>query len=373
MNDFRMTNAVWGALVALVLAPHATADQPPVAAEPLGLDDGYDWASRANQTHLVVDATPLYALVDATDVVTPYIDLEITGIVPWRSYDLALGPIKRAVHANGAGEGVAWNVFNEPGVWMLTDGVSGEPVSMISVVTSGAPAAVNPADGGSTDGGPWYCPWCGGTSYQPPEPVYSEPLETGMVLEQGAYSFTPTATVRIENCWKHKVSVDAKASGGIAAGGNSAGAKYTYTSTDCVTIASQGTPREYRRGHQFQKDWYEDNSWKIYSVGESGVRTILDADVNWSPSPHGFDVVVDPGPEPTVFTRQETSELGVYFTVGVKVFDVGVGVTVESMPGSEATIEVELMPTERSTYRILFVDDRQGDTSGLIAAVWRIA
>lgn len=355
------------AVCLLTYGPSARADRLPTPVEPPEtFVSGYNWAERLEHTHLVVDGFMLYSIVNATSVTTPYIDLEMTGLMPWRPYELAVGVLHRAVHTDGRGRGVAWSVPTLSAQWVLTDRLSGEPVTMITVVAP-APDVSAPESGGII------CYRCPSTTYSPPQPVYSDPLEQGMSIEQGAYSFDPTILIRIEGCWNHGMSIDAKASGGIAARGG-AGAQYNYQTSECITFASQGQPRELRRATQFKRDYYEDGSWKVYSVGHTMVFSITDANVNWQPpSNYGYTIEVTPGPEPVVFQRREVKDLAIWMSAGVKTFGTDLGVRISSLAGSEARIQVEFMPTEPSIYQLVFVDERKGPDSALIAAAWRIA
>lgn len=344
----------------------AEAEAPPQVSIATGpLDTGYNWASHADATHVVTSALPLYSVIDASEFTTPRLDVEFTDLMPWRSYDLVLGPLKRAVYADGSGHGVAWNVLNEPAAWTLIDRRSGEPVTIVTVT----PSLLRPQTEDCTDQWPCCHPTCQITI------VSSDPIQQdtsdGLVLEQGAYSFTDSATVTVNGCWDHSISVEAKASGGIAAYETSAGVTLTYEDGDCIEISAHGQPREFRRSNQFRQDWYEDGSNKIYSIGKSAFVASMLSDISYAPPDEALTVYVDPG-DPTIFSRHESKDLGVRFSHGVRVFSNSLGVSIFSRTTGESSMSIKLDPVEPTLYKIWFVTETEDNRGALIAMAWRI-
>lgn len=359
--------------IALVSSPSglAEASSIPVAVPPIEVAPGYDWSSRVHSTKLTIDATPLASVLDATNVTTPNIDLVITGLMPWRTYHLTAGAWEQGLYSDAFGQAVAWNLPAMTATWMLVDGISGEPVTSISVMGPEATTAdieFSPVP----QSGQIYVP-CGCYRYRPPQPVYSEPLEVGDAIVQGAYSFTPDVTIETSECYEHSVTLEAKATAGFASNEGTAGGAYTFQDQFCIKLSSRGSPKELLVHNNFRKDHYRDDSYKIYSVGYNTMDFVVrDPELAWEPW-KGTDTVEfgrSTYPEPMTITKLERSDVAVYYGGAVKVYGVKLGVTIKGTDAMEDKLQMTFRaPPEGARYRYTFVADK--GKSGLIGVAWR--
>lgn len=325
MRKLTKLHALATIAVVLLTAVPAMADAPPIGVEDPRLPLGYDWVSRLHATHLVIDATPLASLVDAQDVTTPYIDLEITGLMPWRVYELRLGPIRHTVYSDGFGTGVAWNVIAETAEWLLLDTISHEPVTAISIQA--------PPPTFEIDVDPHMR-----KRYSPP-PVASD-LDEGWVVEQGLYSFTPAVKIEAATNYQRFVTVEAEATAGMAGNSGTAGGSRTYDiGAQAIVAAYGGTQVEYVRMHSFRKDVYADESYKVYSIGErSNAKLVERSYAEWEPGPGAFTWEQPPqqGPQ-TPLCLSERDAGTVYYGAGAQAFGTPIGVSFKATTGGENT------------------------------------
>lgn len=365
--------------IALVSPPSglAEASSIPVAVPPVEVAPGYDWSSRVHSTKLTIDATPLASVLDATNVTAPNIDLVITGLMPWRTYRFTAGVWDQLVHSDSFGHAVAWNLPAETATWMLLDGISGEPVTSISIVgPHGMAEVIAPVP--QSDECRCYMTGCHGCSdgyeivYRPPQPEFSAPLEGGYVIVQGAYSFTPDVTIETSECYEHAVTVEAKATAGLASNGGTAGGSFTFIEKICIKLMSRGSPKELLLRNNFKKDTYEDDSYKVYSIGRASEFKVADPDLVWEPWEGTETIEFDPSsyPQPLTITRFERSNTGVLYGFGVGVYGIGLGVTIRGTDAWEDAIEMTFQPpAEGARYRYTFISENEN--SGLIGVAWR--
>lgn len=369
----RLRHTLAAASLVLLLVPTVTvqaaeATMPLPVPAPERFFNGYDWAARIDSTHIVLDAKGFASSIHLDKVPTELIDLEMTGLMPWsdgtqpRSYRL-VGPARTIVgYADGSGSAIFWNVPAAPGAWVLTDGRSSEPVTTITM----EPRTFQPSMTRS------WCFWCS-QRYEPPQPVSSEDLEGGMVIEQAAYSFTREATIRIDGKWTHHILVEAKASGGLAGARGTAGADFGYTTTDGISFISKGTPIEARRSTVFRKDTYDDDSYKIYATGKTQRLDIGPAEAYFSPPENVTWIDVRPMAEPPIIYRSESHAGGVRYEVGAAVFGTGVAVAFSASDSSTTEVAIALNPPETgvATYKYTFVNGDEKAETGLIGMVWK--
>lgn len=356
------------ALVGVMLAPVAAAEglgMPIGVPAPERIVNGYDWDLRTHATHLLVDAMPYASTIPLDDITTEFLDLEILNLSSIRSYELTLGTRTIPVHSNSQGVGIAWNVPAEPGIGVLRDELGGQ---VALLVFEGEPALLEPTPLG---GCPWYNPRCK-QKYEPPRPTRTETLTSAMAVEQAAYSFTRDASVTVERCWSHGVTIGAVATAGTAAAYGSAGGEYGYTGTECIEFTSTGTPVLFRRGIEFRKDVYEDDSYKIYAVGWSKLWELVPMEGRFDPPGNAQTIRIgDTGGNVSVI-RKEAHAGAVYYEAGVRAFGNGVGVTFVATAEVETIIRIQLTPGIAGSvreYKVAFVN---GDDvrHGIIGMVW---
>lgn len=359
-------------LVPTVTVQAAEATMPLPVPAPERFFNGYDWAARIDSTHIVLDAKGFASSIHLDKVPTELIDLEMTGLMPWsdgtqpRSYRL-VGPARTIVgYADGSGSAIFWNVPAAPGAWVLTDGRSSEPVTTITM----EPRTFQPSMTRS------WCFWCS-QRYEPPQPVSSEDLEGGMVIEQAAYSFTPDVAIQVIKCWRHQVTVAAKASGGLAGSRGTAGGDYSYSAAECGGFTSQGQPAEYLRKAIFRRDTYEDNSTKIYAVGKSGDTRFAAPDLYYAPPPEARAIEVEAGSVGPHIVLKEAHAGGVFFEAGAHVFGTGLGVSfaAQGETETEVTFTFAVPATGIAKYKFYavngdFTDDQ--DPRGIVAMAWKV-
>lgn len=360
--------------IALLTTAQASAptSAAPVATAAFDFAAGYDWGGRVNQTHLVADALPLASVVDATEVTTPYIDLEITGLMPWRSYELTIGIRSHPVFSNSGGRGVAWSIPTESAAWTLVDLVSGEPVSEFVI------HARLPAESGLFLCGP-PGPVCPNpqtqVTYGPPQPRWTDALEDALAIEQGAYSFTPEVRVRTVECIDHDIRVHAKASGGQAAMPGTAGASYDYHTNVCVELNSLGKAVEYKGGVVLKRDFYADGSDKIYAIDDHQGFFLGEVDVNWQPPDQAFVGQIGALSEPSGIEWSERGAGGVDFGAGLKAYGVDLTVTMQASEGSSSKVRMEFLPPGNQDYLIWLVNGNveslENGDKGIIGMVWK--
>lgn len=333
---------------------------------------GYDWAARVHSSHLVLDAKPLASTIRLDTVPTAFIDLEITGLMPWtdgtqpRPYHL-VGPTQTLPgYADHGGSAIFWNTPAEPATWILTDGRSGEPITTITMEARSFRPAIPVT----------WCFWCSQRA-EPPKPVSSEDVQGGMVIEQAAYSFTKEARIQSSGCWKHHVAILAKASGGLAGAKGTAGADFGYTTTECGGFVSQGHPVEYRRKSFFRKDTYEDGSTKIYAISRGGDRGFKVPEVYYPPPPDAFLVEVDAGALEPFTAFKEAQAGGVFYEGGVQVF--GTGVNVRFASDDQSDYEIKLVydtpQTGTKKFKVYIANGDltdPNDPRGIVPMVWAV-
>lgn len=371
MNAKRILPVALAFAILNLLTPLVEADSIPVEVPPMDVEPGYDWSSRIHSTKLALDATPLASLLDATNVTTPNIDLLVTSLMPWRSYHLTAGISGQDIYSDGFGTAVAWNLPAQTATWALLDGISGEPVTSFSVV--GPPPELDNLEPRPTPQSGHILVPCSCYRYRPPQPEYSEPLEDGFAIVQGAYSFTPDVTIETSECYDHSVTLEAKATAGLASEGGTAGGAYTFRETICVKIVSRGSPKELLVRNTFKKDAYNDGSYKVYSIGYSTSDfKVRDPDLAWEPWDGTQTFEFDPSPHPmeAVITRSERSNVAVFYDGAVGVYGIKLGLTIRGTDAMEDTISMRFNPpSEGAVYRYVFVSEKE--SSGLVGVAWR--
>lgn len=358
-----LVGAATAILFALAGSASATTENMPIAIPtPDRVVVGYDWDARDHATHLLVSAAPLASTIPLDGVTTPMLDLEIEWLMPHQRYEL-LGPGRMIpVYANEGGAGIAWNVPAAAGTWVLRD-PTGQPYSTF-VLTPSSP---------STFGAQQRCWWWQDCSRQvePPKPVSSEKAEGGFAVEQAAYSFTPNAQIRLENCYTHSVTISAKATAGAAGNKVSAGSDLTYVRTECrgFTVADQGM--EVKRKTMFRKDNYEDGSYKIYATGETSVLHFEVVQKRYTVHPQAQTILVDAGAHNVTLTFMERNAGGVRYEVGVNVYGVGLAVEFHALGESKATATISFLPPASGTrtFRVHVVNG-DGSVTGIVPMVW---
>lgn len=366
------------ALMSFLLAAPATALGGPASAPGDAIDfpPGYDWARRVNATHLVADATMHSAIVDATRVRTPYIDLEITGLMPHRSYELRLGTLHRHVHADEAGHGVGWNILAESGTWILSDMRSGEPVTVFTIRGPPLGDAVSP-----NHHNPHHITICDrecAARHRSPEPTWSS-ISDGYAIEQAAYSFTPAFRIVASKCYAHEVVIDARVSGGMAA--QAGGVSRKWLSSHCMGIgAPPGRSVEVSRQYSVMNETYEDGSWRVIPTAQYEVWSYEEFDSTrsaWKPWDPGRGqsarTMMLTGLTETreVLRLAETAAGSVYYENGLSVFGTGLGVSFRAHGGGSQDnwLAFEAQPGLDGTYKLDTVAGT-GD-SGLVGVAWR--
>lgn len=354
-------------LLILDVAGTVASGEAPTAAPEVTLPAGYDWASRPHATHLSVDATPLSSVLDARTVRTPYLDLEITGLMPWRPYELRLGPIWRQVYSDGNGNGVAWNVIAESSTWTLRDSISGEPVTQI--IIHGPPAVARPA-------------WPGeGELDKRVRTAVPQGWETmtGQAIAQGLYSFTQGITIEGSVCVGRRTTIEALASGGIAASHATAGADFTTELKLCgENVAPPGRSMEMRQWVRVRKDVYEDNSYKIYAVGKIAGSTVEEKEMYFGlprPEERYYWELIGLSTDARL-RLTEMNAGGVRYGSGLKAFGDSLSVTFSAIQAENAenTLTFVGHPPGGDYWLWWVTGDRGADPrKGLVGAAWAVS
>lgn len=121
---------------------------------------------------------------------------------------------------------------------------------------------------------------------------------------------------------------------------------------------------------RFQRDWYEDGSWKIHPIGHTGFSYISNVNVYWEPSAEADVFTVGRITESQGFSKKEASAGAVYYKNGVQVFGTGVSFTVKPGSGTSQVVTIEFHPPGEAKFKVVF--HAGSGERGMIAAAWRV-
>lgn len=356
---------------------------------------GYDWSERPNNTHVLIEDFGSIVVHDLSQVHTPWLDIEIPGLVPWETYtltDAASGFTTRAaVVTNGVA--IFWNVPAQAGRLEVTD-AQGEHV--LTVDLEGAAAVLEDVVDEAWEGAPTAhqkncrrssdcrppaktCGSCG-CNYDGPDRCEADqshqPYKTetfrAPVMEQALLAYTSEVHLRTEQCFEHYVSVDAYISGAKAGASGTAGGTLTYSSKQCGDLtARNGVPIKYTPYRDFTKDWYSDGSVKVYMSGPgSGAFS-----GTWEYyHPKAGEIRDTNTPDPWGWKFTENNGGAVRFTGGWSGKGHSGAATITSSRAETSIVHIEGRPPDFQNHRYLWgaVSGRPGPGgSAMVPMAWK--
>lgn len=366
---FARAPAIGLTVLALLLPPVVSADESPSIPVAGTLDrvfEGYDWEARAPfVAHVVKSARPFVSTIDLGEIDTGALDLEVCDLMPFRTYRIAGPDLPQTSRSDERGCAVFWTIPAEPGEWTVF--TEWAPEATTTIVLTPRSVSIPMA----------FCPWCPWEQppprAKPPRPTGSEYGESGLVVEQAAYSFTEGVLVKVTNEWTHSVKVSAVVSGEMAGAEATAGGDISETVAETWEVASRGQGVEFRTNWDFRKDTYEDGSYKVYATSRGQNSRIMP--ISWSlpPPDDARRVTIGAVGEIQAVERGQANAGGVYYGVGVKAFGVGAKVTLTATDAAKGVIRMEFTPPAagNTTYAYKFVNG-DGNNTGLIGMAWRV-